>query len=206
MAKKVSYLLVLLGLTAVAGILAFQTAILEQETKELQAELLEKPEADEQLQEQLNTYYEKEQKKKEDKQELQVLVERFLAAVYQAPVSEYGPVPYVQEYLTDEGIRSLISQIDPVAYNSLTEEELQAIRSGKFAEQKNSVGTAPKLLTQELYTDISEDGLSADILLFADCGMTEGGSLPTFSILLQVACTKGSEGWRINELGEFRQL
>ena len=65
MAKKVSYLLVLLGLTAVAGILAFQTAILEQETKELQEELLEKPEADEQLQEQLNTYYEKEQKKKE---------------------------------------------------------------------------------------------------------------------------------------------
>ena len=35
MANKVSYLLVLLGLTAVAGILAFQTAILEQETKEL---------------------------------------------------------------------------------------------------------------------------------------------------------------------------
>ena len=206
MAKKVSYLLVLLGLTAVAGILAFQTAILEQETKELQEELLEKPEADEQLQEQLNTYYEKEQKKKEDKQELQVLVERFLTAVYQAPVSEYGPVPYVQEYLTDEGIRSLISQIDPVAYSSLTEEELQAIRSGEFAEQKNSVGTAPKLLTQELYIDISEDGLSADILLFADCGMTEGGSLPTFSILLQVACTKGPAGWRINELGEFRQL
>ena len=76
MAKKVSYLLVLLGLTAVAGILAFQTAILEQETKELQEELLEKPEADEQLQEQLNTYYEKEQKKKEDKISRQPLPRR----------------------------------------------------------------------------------------------------------------------------------
>ena len=119
-----------------AGILAFQTAILEQETKELQEELLEKPEADEQLQEQLNTYYEKEQKKKEDKQELQVLVERFLTAVYQAPVSEYGPVPYVQEYLTDEGIRSLISQIDPVAYSSLTKKSCRRSGPGNLPSKK----------------------------------------------------------------------
>lgn len=208
MARKVSFLLVILGLAVVAGTLAYQNATLREKGSKLQAEILEKPKADEELQERLDRQYEEEQAQKEDEREIRMLVEAFLAAVYQAPSGEYGPVPYVQEYLTDEGILSMLLQIDPVAYGSLTDEELQVIRSGVITDGKeNSAGAVPKLLTQKLYINVIAGELSADVLLFADCNMSEGNNLPTFSILLQVECIDtGADGWRIDSLKEFRQL
>ena len=208
MGRKISFLLVILGLAVAAGIQAGQNASLRGQVKELQAELLEEPKADEELQERLDRQYEEEQAQKEDEQEIRILVEAFLAAVYQAPSGEYGPVPYVPEYLTDEGILSMLLQIDPVAYGSLAEEELQAIRSGEITDGKeNSAGAVPELFTQKMYIDVIAGELSADVLLFADCNLSEGDSLPTFSILLQVECMgTGADGWRIDRVREFRQL
>ncbi len=209
MSRKISMLCVFLGLLIVAGVLSYRNVRLEKEKIDLEAKLEIKPDADAELQEKLDAFYEKEYQQKGMQEEIQTLAKQFLVTLYQSPATSYGQLPYVQEYLTDQGIRSLLLKMDPVTYAEVSEDIIHAIRSDEqLKSPENSRSAASmQLITNDMYVRLAEDQLRAQILVFADCSFTENSDVATASILLQAECVyTETGGWKIDSLTDFRQL
>lgn len=204
MKKKISLGSILVLLIGIIFYLAYDNYRLEQEVAGMEAEMAASPSADEMLSEKIDALYQKEYDEDMAEQKITVLAQEFLEKSYSAPASEYGQVPYVQELLTDQGIKDMLMQINPVRFAGMTDADITAVRSYSTREEKSE--TDMHAVNKDIFIDLSDDIREAEVLVIADCNFTSGSQPAVVEILFTIGCEMTEDGWKISSVSQFRQL
>lgn len=203
MKKKLSVLAVMAGFVLVIIYLLHSNNDLQEQLKQKLEEETVLP--DQQLEERLDALYEEKQEEITATAKLKELGEEFLTIMYQAPSGEYGQVPYVQELLSDQGIRNLLKRMNPERYEGVPNELIENIRTA--IADKNSMDATPfQIIAKDSYVRLSEDKTTGEILIFADVSFSDDSNFATISVLLCAACVREDENWKIDAIKDFRQL
>ena len=204
MKKKVSILIIFITLFFILGHLVYQNYILDKEVKEMQKDrnTIKVSENEKLLQNKLDEFYRKEEIEKEAKTKITNLVSEFVKKTYQAPATEYGQIPYLRDYLTDSGMRSLLTSIYPDRYQDVSEGVIDKIRKYPLETiQENSI-----LITDDTaYISLGEDKTSGNILCIYNVKFSDEKTFG-LRLFLEVEVIVENTQWKIDKIEQLQQL
>lgn len=204
MKRQNKILIIFCSLFILIGFLVYQNYRLYQEVKGVNKEksVMAFSENERNLQNKLDEFYRREEIENGVKTDLDLLVDGFVKTAYQAASSEYGQVPYLRDYLTDDGIGALLQSIYPERYQEVSKELIEIIRRYPLEEeQERSLG----IECENTYISLEEDKRKGNVLSIYALTFPGQDSVGV-RLFLEVRVVLEAEGWKIDKIEQLEQL